>query len=114
VGRALDELASVLEPGGTLVAVTNYGDHLSELRQYFGTPRRRNPFAGEDARAFLEARFSTTQEIDCTGSVTFADRAAALAYAQPSAAMFGKTYNLPELNAPLIVRRRPVIFVATK
>jgi SAM-dependent methyltransferase len=32
VDRALGELARILRPGGSLVAVTNYLDHLSELR----------------------------------------------------------------------------------
>ena len=115
VERALDELARVLEPGGTLLAVTNYGDHLEEMRDYLAAPVAAfTNFRGEDACPLLEARFSTVEELDCSGTVTFADRSAVLAYAEPSAALFGMDLDPPALDEPLVVRRRPVIFVATK
>jgi len=114
VERALDELARVLVPLGTLIAVTNRGDHLAELKDYLGAPSVRWQFRGEDARALLKARFSTVEEIDCPGTVTFPDRASILAYVAASAALFGGDFDPPDLDAPLVVRRRPVIFVATK
>ncbi len=115
VGRALDELARILEPGGTLIAVTNFGDHLAELRHYLGAPVASfSTFRGEDAGALLASRFSAIEMIDCSGTVTFADRAAALAYAESWETLFEVELNPPELDEPLVVRRCPVIFVATK
>ena len=115
VERALDELARVLEPGGTLVAVTNYGDHLAEMREYLRAPVAAfTTFRGEGAPALLRARFCDVEELDCSGTVTFPDRAAVLEYAQPAAALFGMELDPPELDEALVVRRRPVIFVATK
>jgi SAM-dependent methyltransferase len=115
IQRALDELSRVLEPGGTLIAVTNFGDHLEELRSYLGASVASiETFRGEDAGALLERRFSAVEVFDCSGTVTFADRAAALAYAKPWAALFGVELNPPELDGPLVARRRPVVFIATK
>jgi SAM-dependent methyltransferase len=115
VERALDELARVLRPAGRLVAVTNYSDHLRELRELVGQePRTSWTFRGEEAEALLRTRFSAIEKIDAAGTVTFRDRDALLAYVLPSKQLFGGETEVPELTEPLVVRRRPVIFVATK
>ena len=115
VDQALDELARVLRVGGRLVAVTNYGDHLQELKELVGAPEGRfTTFRGEDAEPLLRARFANVERIDCSGTVTFPDRDAVLAYVRPSVELFGEVEDVRELEAPLVVRRRPVIFVATK
>lgn len=115
VRRALDELARVLRSGGRLVAVTNYSDHLKELRDFVGRPRSAAwGFAGEYAEELLRPRFASVERIDAAGTVTFADREAVLAYVRPSAGLFGDDVDVPGLDGPLVVRRRPVIFVATK
>lgn len=115
VSRALGELTRVLQPSGRLVAVTNYSDHLEELRELVGRPRRAAwGFAGEQAEELLRRHFSSVEHVDADGTVTFADREAVLAYVKPSAELFGGVPEVPELAEPLVVRRRPVIFLATK
>ena len=53
VDRALGEFARVLRPGGRLVAVTNYLDHLSELRALGGFRVRSPRSAATTARSFF-------------------------------------------------------------
>jgi len=115
VGRALDELARALRPGGRLVAVTNYSDHLKELRELVGRPRLAGwAFAGEHAEEVLRPRFASVKRIDAAGTVTFADREAVLAYVGPSVGLFGGDPDVPELAEPLVARRRSVVFVADR
>jgi SAM-dependent methyltransferase len=115
IERALDELERVLEPGGQLVAVTNYSDHLRELKELVGLePSSAWGFRGEDAEGLLRPSFLSVEKIDADGTVTFADRDAVLAYVQPSKGLFGDELDVPEVTEPLVVRRRPVIFVARK
>ena len=115
VERAVHELARVLKPRGRLIAVTNYSDHLQELKEFVGvTPTDFGNFRGEDAANLLRSRFAEVDVRDATGDVTFPDRDAVVAYVHASSALFGGIVEVPELRAPLVVRRRPVILVATK
>lgn len=115
VEKALDEIVRVLRPGGRLVASTNRSDHLQELRDLTGVTRRgADGFDADDAQRSLSPRFASVDARDASGSVTFADREAVLAYVAPSAAWLGGVPEIPDLDEPLVVRRRPVVFVADK
>jgi SAM-dependent methyltransferase len=115
VERALDEIVRVLGPTGRLVAATNRPDHLKELRALVCVTRTGlEGFDAPGAQQLLPPRFAHVVELDAAGTVTFADRDAVAAYVQPSLALFGEIGEIPELDEPLVVRRRPVIFVADK
>ncbi|HEU0304576.1 MAG TPA: class I SAM-dependent methyltransferase [Gaiellaceae bacterium] len=115
IERALAELLRVLVAGGRLVAVTNYSDHLRELKEFVGAPPRSAwHFPGEDGERLLRRWFSEVDVRDVGGTVTFADREAVLTYVRASVQLFGGAGEVPELDQPLVVRRRPVIFVAKK
>jgi SAM-dependent methyltransferase len=114
VDRALAELARVLRPGARLVAVTNGLDHLRELRELLGLPPRlATPFNAENGPELLRRHFARVEARDAAGSVRFPDRDAVLAYVRASRTLFEGRSSVPEFDGPLVVQRRPVIFVAT-
>ena len=115
VGRALDELARVLRSGGRLVAVTNHVDHLQELRDLVGLPRRlATPFSGENGAELLGRRFSSIEAREVRGTIRFPDRDAVVAYVEASQTLYAARREVPRLDGPFAVRSHPVIFVAEK
>jgi SAM-dependent methyltransferase len=114
VERALTELARVLRPGGTLVAVTNSADHLRELTDLGGVTSLMagTEFRTENGAELLSRHFARVDRSDAYGWVTF-DDAAMRAYAGSSERL-APLLELPPVEKPLRVRREPTIFVAEK
>ena len=71
----LSELARVLRPGGCLVAVTNAGEHLAELRAIAGNAAWGRVFTRENGAEFLGRHFAHVERRDADGWVTIDDHA---------------------------------------
>jgi SAM-dependent methyltransferase len=114
VERAIAELARVLQPGGTLVAVTNSSEHLRELTDLgcVMSLMAEGQFRSENGAELLRRRFDRVERRDAYGWVTF-DDASLRAYAG-SAERLAPLLDLPPLEQPLRARRTPTIFVAQR
>jgi SAM-dependent methyltransferase len=112
--RALTEIHRVLRPGGRLVAVTNYEDHLQEMFDLVGLARWNLPFSGDNGEALLRRVFAHVERRDASGTVVVRDAAAVRRYLASSECLRTALDRVPELEAPLVVRRRPVVFVARR
>jgi SAM-dependent methyltransferase len=110
----LAELARVLRPGGTLVAVTNAIDHLQELWDLAqrATEQRRFNFRSENAEEVLLRHFASVEARDARGWVTM-DDTAVRRYAGSWDAL-ASLVNAPPIGEPLRVRRHSTVFVARK
>lgn len=112
--RGLSELARVLRPRGRLVATTNGNDHLAELLALGGLECWDMPFAAENGAEILGRHFGSVERQDVHGTVTFPDIELVRLYFGSSERLSGALDRLPEaLDAPLIARRLPAVFVAT-
>jgi SAM-dependent methyltransferase len=111
--RALSELARVLQPGGTLVAVTNSLDHLSELRDLIAYPGRAEfaeMFNSENGADLLRRHFTTVERLDQESKVTVRDRAKLVAYRDSLSAT---TRPVPDdVELPFVTHARTAIFLA--
>jgi len=113
--RALDEIVRVLRPSGRLVASTNRRDHMREFWEFVGVDHRpAEGFVAEDAERLLRIRFSRIEIRDAAGTLTFRDREAILAYLRSSPRYLERADDVPELDAPLLVRRRAVVIAADR
>jgi SAM-dependent methyltransferase len=112
--RGLAEIARVLRPGGRLVATTNSVHHLEELWQLVGRDKaaEERHFFSEDGEGRLRRHFDHVTRIDVESDVEFADAAAVRGYVSSSIAHKHLADRVPELDAPLVARRRNTVFVA--
>jgi 2-polyprenyl-3-methyl-5-hydroxy-6-metoxy-1,4-benzoquinol methylase len=112
--RALAEISRVLSPGGRLVAATNHADHLAEMYDLVGADRVALPFGAENGCEQLRTQFARVERRDNDGTVTFATADAIRRYLRSSERLTPYADRVPELEEPLVARRRPVVFVADK
>lgn len=108
----VSELARVLGPAGRLVAATNHPDHLHEMFALVGLDGWALPFDGSNGADVLARRFARVEQRDAHGTVTVRNADAIRAYFASSERLREHCGEVPELEEPLVVRRRPVVFVA--
>ena len=114
--RGIGELARVLRPGGRLVAVTNYADHLHELFELAnaGEARFVMPFRGENGTEVLQRHFTEVDRRDANGTVTLREAEPIRAYLRSAEPLAPFADRVPELTEPLVARRSQAVFVAEK
>jgi SAM-dependent methyltransferase len=112
IDQGLSEIARVLEPGGTLVAVTNSVRHLSELRELIAYPRGFfERFSRENGEEYLLRHFAQVERLDQEIEVTVRDRSKLVGYRE---SLSVETQPVPEdVQLPFVVHGRSSIFVAT-
>jgi ubiquinone/menaquinone biosynthesis C-methylase UbiE len=111
--KAAEEAYRVLRPGGRLVAVVNSETHLQELRRLFSLAIP-SSITRETGAEILGRHFASVETRDGSGTVTLHDASQIRAYFGSSIRLKAWADRVPELDEPLVVRRRPVVFVAEK
>ena len=115
--RTLREIGRVLRPGGLLVAITNGPDHLDELYALTGADNTNAslPFGAENAAEILARHFAAVDETTIDGTVTFATIELVRSYYASSDRHEHHVDALPpQLDEPLVVKRRSVVLAARR
>lgn len=112
---AVAELARVLRPGGTLVAITNSAFHLHELRELVDSGPSPSTFTRENGEEILSRTFASVERVDLDGTFAFDSREEIEGYVRASISMSPHAENLPtEVTLPFSVRRGSSVFTAKK
>ena len=82
--RGLAQIARVLRPGGTFVAVTNGDEHVGRLRRDAGGPPAVTSFSSENGEAALRRHFADVRREELAPRAIFPDHASAVAYLHSS------------------------------
>jgi SAM-dependent methyltransferase len=111
--QGIGELARVLTPQGTLIAVTNSERHIEELRELLAYGDGfQITFNSENGEEHLRRHFSKVERFDCLVRATVRDRATLVAYRDSVSV---PTEDVPEhVEFPFVVHGRTTIFVATR
>ncbi len=114
--RGLAELARVLRPGGTLVAVTNGTNDFEELWSLVGrdVSARALTFRVENAAAHLRPHFATVERRDLVTPVSFPDSETMRRYVGSSELGRSLLENVPEFTEPFVATKVIGVFVAEK
>jgi SAM-dependent methyltransferase len=114
VAKGLSEIARVLEPRGTLVAVTSSVHHLQELRELIGYDWRwfARSFNRENGEESLAQSFAHVGRVDLETLITVHEREKLVAYRE---SLSQPSQPVPDdVELPFLVHGRTTIFVATK
>ena len=111
---ALAELARVLRPGGTLVAVTNSVEHLRELWDLAQRASRiaQFNFRSDNGEEILRRHFASVERRDAHGWVEMDDQTVRNFAASWEA--LAPLVKIPPLDEPVRVSRHSTVFVARK
>lgn len=112
--RGVGELARVLRPGGRLVVATNASDHLKEMLDLAGVDDWDFSFRAENGAEILGGHFPAVEIRDASGTVTLNDADQIRRYLRSSIRLHRWAELVPDIEKPLVVRRRPVVFVAER
>jgi SAM-dependent methyltransferase len=110
--RGLSEIVRVLRPSGSLVAVTNWPDHLQEMFDLVGAKAWDLPFSGENGAEILGRFFGCVERRNADGTVTFEDADSMRRYLASSVRLRAYIDAVPARGWPVVARRRPVLFIA--
>ena len=108
----LSEIARVLRPGGTVVAITNGDEHVAELRRAAGGEAMRTAFSSENGEAALREHFGDVRRDDLRTRAVFGDHAAAVAYLESS--QEDVDWRLPPFEGEREYAGHVTVFVATR
>jgi SAM-dependent methyltransferase len=113
IPRGLAEIARVLVPGGSLVAVTTSVEHLRELRDLLlYPPGQSEAFNRENGAELLAPHFAQVERRDADVRVTVRDREKLVAYRNSMQVPVGDVPD--DVGLPFLVHARTSIFIATK